>query len=844
MNRSNIPGQLRWLGYNLNHLDQMTTSSFRSFRFLVKARQFFLLILLSLICLSLICSFELNADDQLQSDSPFGAGTIQTSALMGNSYGNQPNLDPQRNLQFQRPRNQDLLNGQNLNDQNMLMAPRPTKPPELPLPNLFQAFIQRTTGKLLPMYGHDLFTRPNSFSETQSAPVSSDYSVGPGDEILLKIYGGTADINQRMIVDREGMIALPKVGPVSVVGIKVGDLEKYLKGKISKVLSNFNLFVSIGQLRGLEVYTVGHAQKPGKYTVSGMSTLISALFATGGSSNSGSLRQIQLMREGKLITTLDLYEFLAKGDTSKDQRLQSGDVINIPPIGPLVAIKGAIPVPAIYELKGTSNASTLKDLISLVGGTPSETSPYQVSLERMDSNKEKPLSVQTIGMNAEGLKTELKDGDVLTFFPIKPNYDNAATLRLPGEDPIRVPVGSSTRVKDILPSREALQTQQHFLRRFGFICAPDLPEKGSSQNFGNLDNPTLPQPPQVKDQTVVTSSNGVTRSTINGATKIWSNAPVTGLNCYPADLENPTLTGQDTHGIGSIGNDIARIRRNNNEDQINWDNAILERPNPVELTTQIIAFNLGKAIAGDEQSNLQIQPGDTITVFSEKDVLIPVERQTQIVRIQGEVNAPGVYQITPGEDVKSLITRAGGLTSNAYVYGTVLSRQSVKKQQRENLEVVINRLESQLSVQSSKAIASATESNEIAQATALTEQQNRNFQAQIKRLQAMSPNGRIALQIDPKDPKYPAFRLEDGDEILVPSPPGIVSTVGAVYNENVLMYQEGQRVSDYLEMAGLAENAETDQIFVLRADGSLVPPGAKREKVYLKTGLRSSFNSA
>jgi len=689
-----------------------------------------------------------------------------------------------------------------------------------PAPNLFQSFVQKTTGVLLPIFGQTLFNRVNTFAEQQSAPIPADYVVGPGDELLLKIFGASVDIDQHVFVDRDGMIILPKVGPVSVAGIRMSELEKHLKHRISKVLSNFRLFVSMGQLRGIEVYIIGQARHPGKYVVGGLSTVISALFSTGGPSSTGSLRAIQLVRSGKVIATVDLYEFLTKGDSSKDRRLLSGDVINILPVGPMVALKGELPSPAIFELSRAPNATSLRDILSAAGGVAAQTAPQKLSLERLDPEKQKPLVVQTLALNEEGLKTPLKDGDILTFFPIKADFENAVALRILDEDIVRVPVTASTRIKDVLPTREAMLTSGYFLRRFGIICKPaELDTIRTSARAGLSNSQAVQNPSKIQNAP-------------SGQSQAQSQMPAqnTGtplpMNCFPASLDKDL-----SKEVGGE-NDISRIRRFNGIDQINWEHAIIERPNPMEFTTEIIPFNLGKAIAGDELSNLLLQPGDAITVFSQQDIAVPIERQTQIVRIQGEVKAPGVYQLQPGETLKALVARAGGVTANAYNYGTELSRQSVKVRQRENLNTIINRLEAQLSMESAKALAGATQTAEISQVSAINEQYTRSFQAKIERLKQMMPSGRISLEMDPSEPEFPDFKLTDGDEIKIPTEPGYVSVVGAVLNENVLIFHPGRKASNYLDVAGLAENAETHEIFIVRADGSIEPPSAKRAKVY------------
>ncbi len=185
-------------------------------------------------------------------------------------------------------------------------------------PNAFQTFLQQITGKSVPIYGEELFNRSNPFAALESVPVPSNYVLGPGDEITVKIYSPAIDIDQRFIIARDGTISLPKIGPVPIAGTKVSDVEERLKSYLSRMISDFNVYVTAGQLKGIEIYVVGETRRPGKYVVSSVSTMINALFATGGPSNNGSMRNIQLLRQGKVIGSVDLYQFLRGGDTSKD----------------------------------------------------------------------------------------------------------------------------------------------------------------------------------------------------------------------------------------------------------------------------------------------------------------------------------------------------------------------------------------------------------------------------------------------------------------------------------------------------------------------------------------------
>src|SRR3954451_15069192 len=223
----------------------------------------------------------------------------------------------------------------------------------------FQQMVADSVGRPLPLFGQSLFVQPPStFSPLETAQVPNDYIIGPGDELQIRVWG-QVEANLRVTVDRSGQIYIPQVGEISVAGVHYGQLENHLKREISKVFKNFSLTANVGRLRSIQVMVVGNARYPGTYTIGSLSSLVNAIFASGGPGPQGSLRHIQVRRDGNTITDFDFYDLLIKGDKSKDIGLQSGDVIYYPHVGPLVAIAGSVNTPSIYEMKDNS---TLNDL--------------------------------------------------------------------------------------------------------------------------------------------------------------------------------------------------------------------------------------------------------------------------------------------------------------------------------------------------------------------------------------------------------------------------------------------------------------------------------------------------
>ena len=644
----------------------------------------------------------------------------------------------------------------------------PLRAPKLSAPSQFQKFVQESTGKLLPLFGASLFENPMAYAADAAAPAPNEYVLGPGDEVRIQIWG-SIDFAGTQTLDRNGQINLPKIGAITLSGVQVKDLEAVLKKQVATVYNNVSLNAALGKLRGITVYVVGQANHPGTYNLNSLSTLVNAIFASGGPNVNGSMRQIELKRGGKTVTTLDLYDFIGRGDKSKDAPLQPGDVIMIPPAGPRMALVGATDHGAIYELK---TGAKVKDVLALGGGLSAMASQQKALLERVSpptsANQQAPRQVQNLLLNAQGQDQTLQDGDVLVLLPISPAFANAVTLQGTVAQPLRHPWMANMRVSDLIPEREALITPDYYKRK----------------------------------------------------------------NKLVQGIEDDKL--KDTKDTKDAGKDVAQ-RINNMVDQINWDYAVVERLSATDLRLELIPFNLGKAVLQkDPAHNLVLQPGDVVTILSSTDVQLPAERKTRMVRIEGEVAAPGVYQTKPGETLTQLLQRVGGLTSQAYLYGTEFTRESVRKQQQENLDQVIRRLEAQAVSAGATLSANLTE-DRAAQAATLQQQQQQQMQTQIARLKALKSKGRVSLELDADKLSLPNFPLEGGDTILVPTLPAFVAAAGSVNNDNVFIYRPGKTVADVLASAGLNEDSEASEAFVLRADGSIL--GRKR------AGWLSSFES-
>ncbi|WP_394755587.1 SLBB domain-containing protein [Rhodoferax sp.] len=646
--------------------------------------------------------------------------------------------------------------------------------------NQFASFVQETTGRNLPLYGYNLFSG-SSFPALTNVPVPANYVLGPGDDISIKIWGAI-DVNLNLPIDRNGQVTIPKVGPVTVAGTRADQLEALLKTHVGRVYNNFELSATLGRLRSIQVFVVGQARQPGMLTVSSLSTLISALFESGGPSATGSMRQIQLTRAGKTVSTIDLYKFIHSGDTSADARLLPGDVIVIPPAGPRVALLGALDSPAIYELAGKEE--TLAKLLSYSGGQQVLTSSHKILIERINPAQGKaPRAVEERALTPEGLNSTVRDGDVVTLFKISPEFANAVTLRGNVAKPLRYAFRPGMKVSDLIPEGSALIQDDYYSRK-NIMVQYELPKQFQVERTSEASN-------YRRDGNLVQ----------NGPNKQVS--------------------------VDQIINDVK-----NQLNEINWDYASIERLDAKELRTTLIPFNLGKAVKDkDPANNLTLQAGDVVTIFSVNDLPVPTEKRNQFVRIGGEVMVPGIYQIQPGETLPGLVQRVGGFSQNAFVYGTVFTRESTRVQQQENINKSMRRMESDINAQTASALQNASSADK---ATTL-QVQIENQKNLLRRLQSLKANGRIALELDPDNPVPPAIALEDGDQIIVPHRPSFVGVFGEVFAESSFIHKPGSTVSHYIDKAGLTRDADTDNLLLIRADGSV--EGSARRSLFWSSGV-------
>jgi protein involved in polysaccharide export with SLBB domain len=476
----------------------------------------------------------------------------------------------------------------------------------------FEAYVRKLGYSGVQRFGQELITGKANYDTAESSGlVPADYIVGTNDELQISLWG-SVDADLRLLVDRSGRISIPRVGTIMVAGVRFADLTDVISRRVGQVFRNYQISVSLGQIRSVRVYLTGYVKRPGVYTVGGLSSVVNALMRSGGPASAGSLRSIELRRGKETVTRYDLYDLLLKGDRSADRVVQNGDVIHVGPVGAQVALVGSVNRPAIFEVKPGEKVA---DIVAMAGGFTAVADRSRLAIERLDDR-------------------------------------------------------SKTRITQL-----------------------SLPE----------DSAQLP---------------------------------------------------------GS---------------------------------------------------------GDVLRAFSAVDATQPVARQNKRVRIEGEVTKPGEYVLPPGVTTQMAISLAGGLTPNAFVYGTEFTRESVRVAQQQSYDRALRDMETEF------ARASATQRAISADEAATFEQRSTATSRLIEKLRQVRPTGRVVLQVAPDASTIPDLPIEDGDRVYVPARPTTVSVFGSVFNSGAFLLDPGKTLGDYLNLAGgPTRGSDPGSTFVLRPNGSVL----------------------
>ncbi len=657
------------------------------------------------------------------------------------------------------------------------------------------------------LFGYDVFKfGADAFTPATDIPVPEDYKIGPGDSLVLQLYG-KENRTENLTVNREGQVQVSNLGPVTLAGLSFQQARAKLNEVVGQQMIGVNASVTLGALRTIRVFVLGEAQVPGSYVVSSLSSMTNAIFASGGITEIGSLRNIQLKRAGKVITRLDLYDLLLNGDTSNDSRLLPGDVIFIPPIGKTVGVAGEVKRPAIYELR---NETQVSQVISLAGGLAPTAFVPASRIERITPEGEKTL-VNLDLSTATGKKFPIQDADIIQIFPTLDTMRDIVKL----EGHVKRPGGfawfEGIRFTDVVPSvddmlanpdieiglilREEYQTRK--IRALVFY-----PREAFENPKGNFD-------PVLQSRDTILLFNYETNRTeiledllaqlriqadINERKKI--------INIYGS----VRFPGEYPFAENLSANDAVKLAGGFSESALGTDAEITRYDLDDERNTVVMHLDINL-----KQQKTYLVEGDTLNVKQ-----IPLWQLKENIQILGEVVYPGTYSILPGESIMDVLTRAGGLTPHAYAEGAIFSREELRRLEEERLADLREKVESDL------AATSLTES-----VIAKSEVDKAQAEQILENIDSVKPLGRMVIDLPSimNDPESFDFKLRDGDVLNVPRYKPSVTVVGEVQYSTSHFFDERLSPLDYIERSGgMNQNADRKRVYIVKANGSVFLP--------------------
>lgn len=504
----------------------------------------------------------------------------------------------------------------------------------------------------LESFGYDLFAGVD-LASPKDLPVPADYMVGPGDEINILLWGRMSS-QFNLTVSREGTIQFPNIGPLSVGGMTYEEVKRYLT-KQAKNIVGAEINVTMGRLRSIQVFVLGETKKPGAYTVSAMSTLTNALMAAGGPTTIGSLRKVELKRNNKDIAAMDFYELLLKGDKSKDLRLQNGDVIFVPTVGPIVGIAGNVKRPAVYELKDDNG---LAGVLELAGGIIPTAYTQQIQVERVERN-ERRIVIDINDRESGAVKNfKLQDADLVKVFSIVGKDANVIYLNGNVKRPGKYEIKKGMRLKDVIKDESELLDKTYFdyalIKR---LMPPTLEVKLVPFNLGNL----LFKGSQV-DNVVLLPQDSIfifPNSFFKDSPTVSIHGEVRKGGGFPLD-ENLSIKDLVLMA-GGLTNDAF------------YDDLEIYKTDPKTKEVTLHKFNLAKAMDGDEANNIKLNDMDRVVIHSVWENV-----PKQYLTVSGDVNKPGQYPYASNMTIKDLIFASGNLLESAYIEDAELTSHTVK----------------------------------------------------------------------------------------------------------------------------------------------------------------------
>lgn len=757
--------------------------------------------------------------------------------------------------------------GRSRGDDDFIGSMNPRSESRTPLQNPYEQPYRETRRNRSPQpFGYELFSGvPNTFAPATDIPIPADYVIGPGDNVRVQLFGNQ---NQTftLLVSRDGTINFPKLGPIVTTGLRFDELQSMLEERVGREMIGTTASISLGRLRSIRVFVLGDVSRPGSYTVSSLSTMTHALFLSGGVSNVGSLRHVELKRAGRLVQTLDLYKFLLAGDSSSDLRLQPGDVVFVPPVGARVTVEGEVKRPAIYEIK---QERSLSDVLALAGGQMASSDKTYVEVERIAAGSERTVLNFDAAKPAD-LRAAIQDGDVVRVRRVSRQISNeikvTGYVKYPGTYPWSENRDLSTVLKQA--GLKASDSDAEIYLPIGLLQRTDKTSGVREFIDFNLadyasDTPPSLLPLEPNDLVIVFSRADIAYMSSFEVEAALNGSRVTATNNCSALLELRQLVNSQRAArflnvlsseslVRTADSTRARLRCPDIFKEVPGAlPALLDRgvgvygevlrpglypvakgaslplvlqaaagptaesdPKNIEYVSYEETVANGRAryqkidLTNTDLRSYRISSGDTLNLRP-----IYLDQEVGSIRLMGEVKFPGTYGVVRGETLSQVLARAGGLTDNAYPYGAVFTRESARKAESASFK----RAARDLQEAAVTAISSSGQSGDASSTAAF-------FDAVVKRLENATPVGRVVVQADPAMLKVRPEQdviIEPGDVLMIPKRPTSVAVAGQVLNPGSLAFESGLSATDYIERAGgVAQAAKKSRAFIVFPDGA------------------------
>ena len=726
----------------------------------------------------------------------------------------------------------------------------------------------------LKRFGLNIFDREiSTFSPVDDMPVPENYALGPGDSVNVLFYGKEQE-ELLLMVTRDGKLQFPRLGSVSVAGMTFADLKDVIGDRVKRQFVGTSAVVSLGSLRSINVFLAGEVVAPGSYSVSGLSTVTQVLYAAGGVSDIGSLRNVQVKRQGRVVVTFDMYDLLLRGDTSSDIRLSSGDTVFVPVINSLVTVFGEVRRPALYE---TLPNESLKSLLQMAGGVSAQGYRRSASISRYAVGRAFRSRVQLDLDDEADLSIGLVDGDFLEVARVKEEIRSQVVVRGSVARSGGYAWREGLRISDLLPDidddlldetdlstglvvRRSGQGLEVEVLGLNLLQAINQPGSNSDLVLQAQDEVLILSLPYFNDSykelrdAIEDSSDGPTKGEddlrMQGVDGEFSLA---GAQANEENKEKKTEDRQDlveevvfrlqaqaktpseTNLVTVAGDvrlpgtypllksrEIAELielaggfEASAYLDRAEVTRLGFEANGTAKLTTVIIP--LAEILEGG--GDFKLEPRDQIQIRR-----IPNWSYGDMIEIKGAIISPGGYPIAPGETLSSIVRRAGGLNQVAFAEGAILIKTSAKKREQEQIRKLV------ATIQRDEIAKSRTREDEDKISGAQFEVTSR--EELIELLLDEEVGGRVVIDLPAilAGDASADIQLQAGDSLFVPEFSNTVSVIGEVREPGTFRFKEGRTLDDYVEYAaGTSTRALAKEVYVVRANGGVERLGGGRK---------------